>query len=296
MISNNYQLKVKVILISGFILLSALILRLYNNQAEFYEYSIYAYITPIEYFLIMAILIIIILFVWVSSIHHPELSKGYILLVLLVGFVLYSLHVLRRYYFWIGEDDSVTHFAYAKFIYTYGSVWTPRREDTYLYYRTFHNNEAVDIILNHISPKVKHRNVHFVLAGKGMPKIAKSNVISVGFVPNLKDFLSSCDIAIVPLKRGEGTKLKIFDYIILGLPVVTTKKGLEGIEFLTEGKHVFVTKDVDDEFIKALSELIENPKLLKKTRKRLISVMRHVLKTSRENALKIIKKLGGMQK
>jgi glycosyltransferase involved in cell wall biosynthesis len=66
------------------------------------------------------------------------------------------------------------------------------------------------------------------------------------------------DIAIVPLSSGAGTKLKVFDYMSVGLPIVTTKKGVEGID-ITEGTDAIVVEDVDSEFITAIEELIENP-------------------------------------
>jgi glycosyltransferase involved in cell wall biosynthesis len=65
------------------------------------------------------------------------------------------------------------------------------------------------------------------------------------------------DIAIVPILRGGGTRVKIMDYLNVGLPIVTTKKGIEGIE-AENGKHAIIVDDVNEEFIKALEFLIEN--------------------------------------
>ena len=63
--------------------------------------------------------------------------------------------------------------------------------------------------------------------------------------------LNSSDIGIVPILHGGGTKLKIFDYMGVGLPIVTTKKGIEGIE-AKNGQHAIIVDDVNEEFINAI--------------------------------------------
>jgi len=131
-------------------------------------------------------------------------------------------------------------------------------------YRATHNREAIDIIQTYLAKKFeKCQNLKFIVAGKGVPPIEKENVRSVGFVEDLSMFLSYCDIAIVPLQRGEGTKLKIFDYMAAGLPIITTKKGAEGLN-LVNGKHAIITDNVDEEFVKAIEYLVKNPKIRKK--------------------------------
>jgi len=123
------------------------------------------------------------------------------------------------------------------------------------------NREGMELIRKYISKRIRH--AQFVVFGSNAPQFAKDNFKSFGFVDDLYEFLSSCDIAIVPLKRGSGVKLKILDYMAVGLPIVTTKKGAEGLE-LVNGKHATIVDDVDEEFIKAIEQLIENPKLRRK--------------------------------
>jgi len=124
------------------------------------------------------------------------------------------------------------------------------------------NREAIEIIQKEIAPKVKEAT--FVIAGTAVPKQhSKGNVSFIGFVENLNTFLSSCDIAIVPLKRGAGIKIKILDYMVAGLPIVTTKKGAEGLD-LINNKHAIIVNDVNEEFIASIKYLIVNPKIRKK--------------------------------
>ncbi|MHA1832388.1 MAG: glycosyltransferase family 4 protein [Candidatus Baldrarchaeia archaeon] len=127
---------------------------------------------------------------------------------------------------------------------------------TYSYYP---NREAIKLIKDYIAPRIceKYKNVLFVIAGKGAPKYEEGKVKFLGFVDDLNELLVASDIAIVPILRGTGTKVKIMDYMGAGLPIVTTKKGIEGIE-CENGKHAIVVDDVNAEFIKAIESLIEN--------------------------------------
>ncbi len=126
-------------------------------------------------------------------------------------------------------------------------------------YSYFPNKEAVDLIVDYIAPKIykKHKNSVFLIAGKDVPVFEKKNVKSVGFVDDVYSFLNIADIAIAPLLHGGGTKLKILDYMGARLPIVTTKKGMEGIE-AENCEHAIIVDNVDEEFINAIEYLIEN--------------------------------------
>ncbi|PKL66562.1 MAG: hypothetical protein CVV28_10485 [Methanobacteriales archaeon HGW-Methanobacteriales-1] len=126
-------------------------------------------------------------------------------------------------------------------------------------YSYFPNKEAIDIIIDCISPKIykMHENAIFLIAGKDVPIFENKNVRSLGFVDSIYSLLKSSDIAIAPLLNGGGTKLKILDYMGAGLPIVTTPKGIEGIEII-EGNDAIIVNNVDKEFINAIIFLIEN--------------------------------------
>lgn len=121
------------------------------------------------------------------------------------------------------------------------------------------NKDAFKTIENYIAPKFEKINgrVLFVIGGTGVPKFERANVKSLGFVEDLYKVMSIADIAIVPLTRGAGTKLKVFDYIGNGLPIVTTKKGIEGINAKNE-EHAIIVDDVNEEFIDAIKYLVDN--------------------------------------
>jgi glycosyltransferase involved in cell wall biosynthesis len=120
------------------------------------------------------------------------------------------------------------------------------------------NREAFDLIIDYIAPQAKAAdNVVFLLAGNKTPIFEKDNVRSLGFVEDIDSLLHVADIAIVPLLRGGGTKLKILDYLGAGLPIVTTRKGIEGID-VRNGKDAIVVDEVNKRFIEAILSLVDN--------------------------------------
>lgn len=123
-----------------------------------------------------------------------------------------------------------------------------------------HNLEAAEYISQHLAPGFQ-ADVEFFIIGKGAPNSDLKNVTTLGFVDDLYSTLHAMDIAIVPLQSGTATKLKMFDYMSVQLPMLSTRKGTEGID-LKEGKQV-ITSELGDEFETALEELIQDENLRK---------------------------------
>jgi len=126
------------------------------------------------------------------------------------------------------------------------------------------NKEATEILINDILPRVlkKYPYVYLLLVGKNPPKISHPNIIVTGFVKNLPEYISAADIAVVPLLRGGGTKIKILEYMACGKPVVSTREGVEGLNVQNEGD-ILISKHPDTEFIDLVFKLIENGDLRK---------------------------------
>jgi len=119
------------------------------------------------------------------------------------------------------------------------------------------NKEAFEIIYYRIAPQFENgfKDVLFITFGTGLPKFKKNNVISLGQVEDIHALISAADIAIAPLRKGAGTKLKVLDYLGAGLPIVTTTKGIEGIN-VENGVHAIITCDVDDNFLRSIKYLL----------------------------------------
>jgi glycosyltransferase involved in cell wall biosynthesis len=123
-------------------------------------------------------------------------------------------------------------------------------------YRHPANYEAFQLIKDYIAPEVQrfNSNIKFVLAGTDLPPFERENVKSLGYVEDLSIVLRESDIAIVPVLQGTGVRIKIFDYMAAGLPIITTKQGIEGIGAEND-KHAIILDIVDDNFIKAILSL-----------------------------------------
>ena len=123
----------------------------------------------------------------------------------------------------------------------------------------FPNKEAINLIINYIAPKIMkiNPNVLFVIAGSGVPCFEKDNIKSIGFVEDIYSLIHAADIAIAPLLGGGGTRLKILDYMSVGVPIVTTKKGIEGIN-AKNGEDAIIVNAVDEEFIDVIIHLANN--------------------------------------
>lgn len=135
-----------------------------------------------------------------------------------------------------------------------------------------HNLEAANHIINQIAPEFSDEEVHFFIIGDGAPESKSENITSLGFVEDLYSVLNAMDIAIVPLSSGTATKLKMFDYMSVGLPIVSTEKGTEGID-VVDGKDVLISDIETNQFTSTLSELLRNDKLratLSRNSKRMI--------------------------
>lgn len=126
------------------------------------------------------------------------------------------------------------------------------------------NNEAVKLIAFRIAAAVKKEipNVKFLIMGRIAEKIDMPNLIFTGRVDNVANLLSASDVAIAPLLRGSGTRLKILEYFSCALPVVSTTIGVRGLD-VKNGIHALITDDID-EFSDMIIELLKDRELASK--------------------------------
>jgi glycosyltransferase involved in cell wall biosynthesis len=64
-------------------------------------------------------------------------------------------------------------------------------------------------------------------------------------VPDVRPFLASCGLMVVPLRVGGGSRLKILEALATETPVVSTRIGAEGLS-LQPGRHLSVVEDITD--------------------------------------------------
>ena len=87
---------------------------------------------------------------------------------------------------------------------------------------------------------------------------ARNSAIEVtGTVPDVRPYLERAAISVVPLRVGGGTRLKIYEAMAMGIPVISTTIGAEGLP-LRSGEHLLIA-DTPAEQLSAICALLEDP-------------------------------------
>lgn len=119
------------------------------------------------------------------------------------------------------------------------------------------NTEAVRFLVEQVMPWLYEQRpeVRLVVTGGG-PPCTRPWLINTGVIPrqDLDAVLCACRIGVAPIFKGSGTRLKILEYMASGLPVVTTRKGAEGLNLVGE-RHVLYAETAA-EFQSALLRLL----------------------------------------
>jgi Glycosyltransferase len=115
------------------------------------------------------------------------------------------------------------------------------------------NVTAVEILLRDILPELvkKSPNIRLAIIGPNPPKRFKRKYsgpfVFTGHVERLNTKLSNMDLFVCPLIFGTGVKNKVLQSLALGLPVLTTTigvEGIEGIEEMVKQNIVFIEDDL----------------------------------------------------
>lgn len=107
--------------------------------------------------------------------------------------------------------------------------------------------------------------IHFAIVGAGpvpahVERYGQLPGISLHVsVPDVRPYLRAATVAIVPIRIGSGTRLKILDAMALRVPVVSTTVGAEGLG-LTSGTEILLA-DESQAFADAIEMLLDDPLL-----------------------------------
>lgn len=134
-----------------------------------------------------------------------------------------------------------------------------KREKTVLFignFRWIENKDAALWLVTSIWPRLKQKlqkkglKVKLWIVGKEIPQrltlLARDDdVVFDENAPNdTKRIYEKADILLAPIRVGSGTKFKILESMAIGLPVVTTSVGMEGID-VKKGEEIVVADDAD---------------------------------------------------
>ncbi len=124
------------------------------------------------------------------------------------------------------------------------------------------NQEGLQWFLNTVWEKIRKERPDTVLmvAGRNAPdwlekKLSGPGIRYMGEISNAINFIAESGILIIPLLSGSGIRVRAIQSMALGTPVVTTNKGIEGIE-AQNGKEILVASSAE-EFTSHIYSLME---------------------------------------
>jgi glycosyltransferase involved in cell wall biosynthesis len=124
------------------------------------------------------------------------------------------------------------------------------------------NLDAVRYFTNDIFPLIRQaRPATFVITGSTgdidvSDLLGDGTITFTGRVPDAAHLVAHSSVAVVPLRIGGGTRLKILEAMAVGTPVVTTSKGAEGLE-VEHGENILIA-DSPEVFAEAVLRVLDD--------------------------------------
>jgi glycosyltransferase involved in cell wall biosynthesis len=115
------------------------------------------------------------------------------------------------------------------------------------------NLDAVEQFLTNVLPEVRRAWPHLTcdIVGRRPPLSLRRRIEELpgvslhADVPDVRPFLARSALMVVPLRVGGGSRLKILEALAMGLPVVSTRVGAEGLH-LRDDEHLSSCETIDD--------------------------------------------------
>lgn len=130
------------------------------------------------------------------------------------------------------------------------------------------NIDGLRFLMDDVWPIVTARrpDARMIVAGRNPPadlvqKAARQglNWQFTGLVDDIRPWVLAGSASVIPLRVGSGTRLKAFESMALGRPVVSTTLGVEGLP-IVPGKH-FLAAETAEAFGDAIVRLLADPAL-----------------------------------
>jgi glycosyltransferase involved in cell wall biosynthesis len=119
------------------------------------------------------------------------------------------------------------------------------------------NAEGLRWFVDHVLPRARQVE-RLLVVGRGVPPQA-AKVEATGFVADLDDAWRQVAAMVVPLRSGGGTRLKVLDAMGAGVPVISTRFGVDGLG-AQPGEH-YVLAESAEEFLGAIGQVLDDPEL-----------------------------------
>jgi len=127
------------------------------------------------------------------------------------------------------------------------------------------NIDALTFLMNDIWPLVARTRplTRAVIVGRNPPEslitAARDRNLAwrfTGSVDDIRPFVAAANVSVIPLRIGSGTRIKAFEAMAMGRPVVSTWIGVEGLD-IEAGRH-FLAADDPNEFAAAILRLLDD--------------------------------------
>jgi glycosyltransferase involved in cell wall biosynthesis len=125
------------------------------------------------------------------------------------------------------------------------------------------NQDGAHWFVNSVFPIIQRRipDAQFWVVGRepppGIRRLAKRSGVRVtGTVEDVTEYFQRASVFVVPVRAGGGTKLKTLEAMSMGLPIVSTSVGAQGLD-VEPGRHLHVA-DQPERFAGDVVELLED--------------------------------------
>lgn len=119
-----------------------------------------------------------------------------------------------------------------------------------------HNKESIKWFIENVLPKLE--NVKITAIGKICKLIPDHPAIQkLGVVEDLSEYYQKSKITICPMISGTGIKIKVLESLSYGLPVVTSRRGVDGL--LNKSKNGCLVADDAVSFADYIERLLNDP-------------------------------------
>ena len=126
------------------------------------------------------------------------------------------------------------------------------------------NQDALVFFADYILPELQRLipGVRFVAAGRPPAEEFRRRFVGrpvhfTGVVPDMRTELARASVCVVPLRVGSGTRFKILEAAAMAKPIVSTRLGAEGLDFIP-GQEIILEDDAR-RFARAVAELLNDP-------------------------------------
>jgi sugar transferase (PEP-CTERM/EpsH1 system associated) len=128
----------------------------------------------------------------------------------------------------------------------------------------FPNTDAALYFAHEIWPSLRraHPVLAFDIVGRRPPEAVRAlesteGIRVAGLVEDIRNSIAAAAVVVVPLRAGSGTRLKVLEAMAMGVPVVSTRLGVEGLN-VVDSEHLLIA-DEPGAFSHAVASLLASP-------------------------------------